>query len=91
MNNLVRYDEELLGRIEKLLERIVQWSQAYPVDIFPKPDWKRAEEALIKEGMGVTSLSADAMRHVVEKLGEEARPLLEEIQNLESEASDENS
>ena len=27
-------------KYEEALERIVQWSEAYPLDIFPEPDFK---------------------------------------------------
>src|ERR1700761_2946859 len=52
-------------RIEELratLQRIVDWCEAYPVDIFPEPDW-----ADVKAKLGETLLSrvsASNMRHV---------------------------
>ena len=34
-----------LDRMEGALHRIVQWAEAYPLDIFPEPDWKAARAA----------------------------------------------
>ena len=39
-----------LGRMEEALHRIVQWAEAYPLDIFPEPDWKAARAPLQAAG-----------------------------------------
>ena len=73
-------DEE--GRIERLEaapRRIVEWSDAYPVTAFPKPDeahYARVHEALRREGLTLDRISADIMRHVVEGAGKIAREAL---------------
>ena len=48
------------------LTRIDTWAKAYPLDIFPKPDLKRAAEVLKASGMTLDSISADNMRHVLD-------------------------
>jgi len=63
-------------RLEEALERILQWSEAYPLDIFPEPDLKRAHEVLTANGMTLDALSAHAMRHVIQGVGKIAREAL---------------
>jgi len=58
------------------LQRIVQWSEAYPLDIFPKPDYAKARQLLEAGGMTLDAISADCMRHVVEGVGKIAREAL---------------
>jgi hypothetical protein len=68
------------NEIDKLrgsLRRIVQWSDAYPSDIFPEPDLKKAAEVLKANGMTLDAISASCMRHVVEGVGKIAREALE--------------
>lgn len=55
------------------LEHIVQWSNAYPLDIFPEPDLKKARELLEAGGMTLDAVSASAMRHVIDGVGTIAR------------------
>jgi len=57
-----------LDRYEDALQSIVQWSEAYPLDIFPEPDWKAARKLL--------EASAHCMRRVVEGVGKIAREAL---------------
>jgi len=65
-----------IERLETALERIEQWSRAYPLTIFPEPNLKRARELLEAGGMTLDAISAHAMRHVVEGVGEIARRAL---------------
>lgn len=55
-----------LDAAESALHRIKQWSEAYPIKVFPEPDWKRAAAVLKDNGMTLDSISAHAMRHVIE-------------------------
>jgi hypothetical protein len=64
-------------KFEDALRRIVQWSEAYPLDVFAEPDWKKAAELLKAGGISLDSISASCMRHVVEGVGEIAREALE--------------
>ena len=52
-------------KLQEALERIKTWSEAYPLKAFPKPDLKKAREVLEAAGMTLDSISADAMRHVI--------------------------
>jgi hypothetical protein len=72
--------EELRDRVDQLeetLQKIVQWADAYPLDIFPKPDYARARALLEAGGMTLDAISADCMWHVVEGVGKIAREALE--------------
>jgi len=62
-----------LDRYEDALQSIVQWSEAYPLDIFPEPDWKAARKLLEAGGISLDSISAHCMRRVVEGVGKIAR------------------
>ena len=67
--------KEMRGEIERLtkerdeayeaLEEIKTWSEAYPLNIFPEPDFKKAHEVLKSNGMTLDSISASSMRHVL--------------------------
>jgi hypothetical protein len=58
------------------LDRIVLWSEAYPIDILPKPDLEKARALLEAGGITLDSISAHCMRHVVEGVGKIARKAL---------------
>lgn len=49
------------------LEKLQAWAEAYPLEMFPEPDLKRAEEVLLANGMTLGAISAHAMRHVIEQ------------------------
>jgi hypothetical protein len=52
-------DEEKLWEIRK-------WCDAYPLSVFPEPDFKRARELLEAGGMTLDAISASNMRHVLD-------------------------
>jgi hypothetical protein len=64
-------------RLEAALQRIVQWSEAYPLDIFPEPNLVRARALLEAGGITLDSISAHCIRHVIEGAGQIAREALE--------------
>ena len=69
----------LLDEVEALRDAhqsIVQWSEAYPLDVFPEPDLKQARALLEAGGMTLDAISADAMRHVIEGVGKISRRAL---------------
>jgi hypothetical protein len=70
-------DADRIVKLEAALQRIVQWSEAYPLAIFPEPDIKRAHEVLKAHGMTVDAISASAMRHVISGVGKIARDALD--------------
>lgn len=47
------------------LEKLQAWADAYPLTIFPEPDFKRAHEVLTANGMTLDAISASNMRHVI--------------------------
>lgn len=58
---LAEYD-----RMETALYQIRSWANAYPVDVFPEPDFKKANEVLKANGINLAAISAANMRHVIE-------------------------
>jgi hypothetical protein len=71
--------DERTERMEAALQRILQWSQAYPIENFPKPDkayWAKAREVLAAHGMTLDRISADNMRHVITQVGKIAEEAL---------------
>jgi hypothetical protein len=65
------------------LQRIVQWSEAYPYQVFPEPDWTKAAKLLEAGGISLDSISAHCMRHVVASVGAIASKALEEVKDDE--------
>ena len=61
INNLT---EQLEQKQEKL-DQIETWTRAYPLQIFPKPDYKKANEVLQKAGLSLGQITGGAMRHVL--------------------------
>lgn len=47
------------------LWKIQRWIDAYPLDIFPEPDFAKAHKVLTENGMTLDSISASNMRHVL--------------------------
>jgi hypothetical protein len=68
--------EAALAEMEEALRQIEQWGEAYPLDIFPEPDWKRAHALLEAGGMTLDSVSAGAMRRVIVGCAQIARAAL---------------
>lgn len=60
-------------RLRTSLGEIDAWSRAYPLKVFPEPDFKKASEVLKAAGMTLDAISASNMRHVVEGVGKIAR------------------
>lgn len=65
---------------EEALQRIAQWADAYPLDIFPEPtdqQWIEAKVLLKQGGLTLDAISASNMRHVITEVGAMARKALE--------------
>lgn len=58
--------QDRIDELEEALHKIAQWSEAYPLSVFPEPDLKKARELLEAGGITLDSVSAHCMRHVVE-------------------------
>jgi hypothetical protein len=69
--------DDTIDKMEKALWEIAQWAEAYPVAIFPEPDWQRANALLMMGGMSTDPICASAIRHVVRGIGQIARNALE--------------
>lgn len=54
----------------ELLEHIRGWAEAYPLSVFPEPDFKKAHEVLTANGMTLDAISASNMRHVITQVKE---------------------
>ena len=63
-----QYADNLKKRIEELeeaLQRIDNWAKAYPLKVFPEPDFKKVAEVLKASGLSLDAVSASNMRHVI--------------------------
>ena len=76
-SRLTAKDNEI-ERLKELFERICTWSKAYPIDVFLKPDLKKAHKVLKAAGMTLDAISAEAMRHVLEGVMDIASEALKE-------------
>jgi hypothetical protein len=68
--------EDRLDELVDALQKIQSWSEAYPLDIFPEPDLKRARELLSAGGITLDAVSASVARHVIKGVGKIAREAL---------------
>ena len=57
--------QDELDELKDKFHRITTWIDAYPLEIFPEPNFKRAHEILTKYGMTLDSIAASNMRHVL--------------------------
>jgi len=68
--------EAELARLREALGRIVGWSDAYPTQVFPEPDFARAAAALSAAGLSLDVVAASNMRYATKGCGEIARAAL---------------
>lgn len=68
-----RPHREAMWRMQDALRRILQWSEAYPVAVFPEPDWARAAEVLDAAGLSLDAISASCIRRVLNEVSATAR------------------
>lgn len=50
---------------DDLFEQIKNWCEAYPISVFPEPDFGKAHEVLKANGMTLDAISASNMKHVI--------------------------
>lgn len=55
-------------KLQERMDQIFAWAEAYPLAIFPEPDFKKAHEVLSAAGMTLDAISASNMRHVITKV-----------------------
>lgn len=65
-----------VDRLEEALQRISDWAKAYPLDVFPEPDFKKVHEALQAANLSLDCVSASNMRHVITQVGDIANTAL---------------
>jgi hypothetical protein len=70
-------DDELAD-MHETMQRIAQWCDAYPLDIFPEPDLKKARQLLEAGGITLDAVSASSMRHVLKGIRALAAPARED-------------
>jgi len=54
-----------LEDLQEKLYKIKTWVEAYPVSVFPEPDFKKVTKVLKRNGIAIDSISASNMRHVL--------------------------
>lgn len=57
-------NDELEIAVDALTE-IENWTKAYPLEVFPEPDFERARQLLEAGGITLDAVSASNMRHVI--------------------------
>ena len=50
---------------DDLFQQIKGWCDAYPIAVFPEPDFGKAHEVLKANGMTLDAISASNMKHVI--------------------------
>jgi len=50
---------------DDLFAHIKGWCEAYPISVFPEPDFKKANEVLKANGMTLDAVSASNMKYVI--------------------------
>lgn len=58
-------NEDRIADLTDALQQLQSWVEAYPIDIFPEPDLKKAAELLRAGGLTLDAVSASASRHVL--------------------------
>lgn len=65
-----------LDRYQEALASILTWANAYPLQVFPEPDFKKAHEVLTAAGLTLDAISGSNMRHALVGVGNIAREAL---------------
>lgn len=78
MQTIYEQQEDRIERLKDALQKIAQWSDAYPLDVFPEPDWMTARALLEAGGITLDAISAHCMRHVVDGVGKIAKEALDD-------------
>jgi len=62
--------QKRIKELEEALQRIDNWAKAYPLKVFPEPDFKKVAEVLKAAGISLDTVSASNMRHVISQVKE---------------------
>jgi hypothetical protein len=52
-------------RYDEVINKLRDWIDAYPLSVFPEPDFKKAARVLKDNGITLDAISASNMRHVL--------------------------
>lgn len=69
--------QDRIDVLEEAMLHIMAWSEAYPLEVFPEPDLKKARTLLEAGGITLDAVSASCMRHVVHGVAEIAKEAME--------------
>jgi hypothetical protein len=72
--------EAATAKAREALEWLSDWAKAYPVDIFPEPDLKKAHELLKTGGMTLDAVSASNFRFMLSRINERVNAALAELE-----------
>ena len=75
-----------LEAAQDAIYEVENWAKAYPLDMFPEPDFKRARELLEAGGIKLDSISASNMRHVIKGVERIVGNALTKIERIRKEA-----
>lgn len=70
--------EDRAERFKNALQELQQWVNAYPLDIYPEPNFRLAAKVLTDAGLSLDAISASNMRHVLTRVEEITRAVLNE-------------
>jgi len=76
LNNNEDFLDDRIAKLEDALQQIKQWGEAYPLEVFPEPDFAKARDLLKAGGQELSAISAYNMRHVVTRVSEIVRKAL---------------
>ena len=79
----IKAQNDALEKVRDTAHRISQWCAAYPLDIFPEPDFKLARKGLKSVGITMDAVSASNMRHVLKGITGYAKELESALKPLE--------
>lgn len=66
LTNLLELETAENETLTDALKQIRTWASAYPLAIFPEPDFVKAAAVLKENGMTLDAISASNMRHVLD-------------------------
>ena len=77
LDDPIGHMQERIDDLEDALQRIINWSEAYPLNVFPKPDLKKARDLLEAGGITLDAVASHCMRHVITGAAKIAREALD--------------
>ena len=65
LNEIIEQQAERIEVLEAGLTKIDNWAKAYPLKVFPEPDFKKIAQVLKTAGISLDAITASNMRHVI--------------------------